>query len=108
VTARPPRVAGSALSPTHTNGAGLALELPEGFVEAVAARVADLLGDREPAEPEPWIDLKVAAQYLACKPARIYALVSARRIPHEKDGTRLLFRRSELDAWIAQGGGIRP
>ena len=28
-------------------------------------------------------------------------LASARRVPHERDGSRLLFRRSDLDSWVA-------
>ena len=51
-------------------------------------------------EPETWIDVKAAADHLACKPQRIYDLVHADRIPHHKDGSRLLFRRSELDEWL--------
>ena len=50
--------------------------------------------------PEPWIDVAAAAEHLACKRQRIYDLVHADRIPHHRDGTRLLFRRSELDAWL--------
>jgi excisionase family DNA binding protein len=42
-----------------------------------------------------------------CPKSRIYDLVSARRIPHERDGSRLLFRRSALDGWVTSGGGRR-
>jgi len=108
MTARPPRTDGFSPSSTHRNGGGLVLELPDTLVEDLAERVADLLGAREPDRAEPWIAVAAAAEHLACKPARIYALASARRIPHERDGSRLLFRRSDLDAWVARGGGIRP
>jgi excisionase family DNA binding protein len=37
---------------------------------------------------------------LACKRQRIYDLVSRRTIPHRKEGSRLLFKLSHLDAWI--------
>jgi excisionase family DNA binding protein len=57
---------------------------------------------------EPWIGVRDAAAHLACPRSRIYALVSAGRIPHRKDGSRLLFRRSELDSWLTQGGAVRP
>lgn len=56
---------------------------------------------------EPWLDVAGAAGHVACKKSRIYALVHQRTIPHHRDGTRLLFRRSELDAWVEQGGAIR-
>jgi excisionase family DNA binding protein len=48
------------------------------------------------------------AEHLSCGRSRVYALVSAGRIPYRKDGSRLLFRRSELDGWLAGGGGVRP
>jgi excisionase family DNA binding protein len=85
----------------------LSVPVPEGFVEQVAARVAEILGAREP-QPEPWVGVGAAAEHLACPRSRVYALVSARRIPHRRDGSRLLFRRSELDAWLEGGGGLRP
>jgi excisionase family DNA binding protein len=50
---------------------------------------------------EPWIDVHGAAEHLACKRRRIYDLVEQGRIPHHRDGSRLLFRRSELDASLA-------
>jgi excisionase family DNA binding protein len=63
-------------------------------------RLRDLIGDLRSGEPEPWVDVHGAAEHLACKRQRIYDLVHADRIPHHRDGSRLLFRRSELDAWI--------
>jgi len=35
--------------------------------------------------------------------ARIYALVSARKIPHSKRGNKLYFTRADLLAWVNQG-----
>jgi excisionase family DNA binding protein len=55
-----------------------------------------------------WLNLEQACEHLASKPSRLYALVSARRIPFAKDGSRLLFRRDELDKWVAAGGATRP
>jgi excisionase family DNA binding protein len=49
-----------------------------------------------------------ASEFLACPSSRVYSLVSARRIPHHRDGSRLLFRRSELDEWVQRGGAKRP
>lgn len=90
------------------DGAGLCLPDLEGLAEAVAARALELLEHRAASEVERWIGAGDAAAYLACPRSRIYALVSAERIPHRKDGSRLLFRCSELDAWVASGGGRRP
>lgn len=92
----------------HTNSA-LEVALPVEFVERVAERVAGLLADSAvPAGPEPYFGVAAAADYLACPRSRLYALVSAGRIPHRKDGSRLLFRASEIDAWLDAGGGRRP
>jgi len=49
-----------------------------------------------------------AAAYLACPKSRIYALLSARRIPHDRDGSRVLFDRAELREWVLRGGARRP
>jgi len=88
---------------------GMTLAVPPELVETIAARAAELVAERVGQhEDDPWLDVNEAATHLACKPARIYALVSARRIPHERDGSRLLFKRSKLDAWVEAGGGKRP
>jgi excisionase family DNA binding protein len=79
------------------------LELDEQTLEELAERVAELLAERRPNGPEPWIGVEEAAEHLACPRSRIYSLVHRRdstRIPHRKDGSRLLFKRSELDAWL--------
>jgi excisionase family DNA binding protein len=76
----------------------------------VAERAADLVAERIDAavEPEGWVGVDVAAKDLACPKSRVYALASAGCIPHAKDGSRLLFKRSQLDTWVQAGGGRRP
>jgi excisionase family DNA binding protein len=49
---------------------------------------------------EPWIGVDEAAVHLACRPQRIYDLVSQRRLPFRRDGRRVLFRRSDLDGYL--------
>ena len=49
---------------------------------------------------EAWVGVEQAAAHLGCKRQRIYDLVHARAIPHRKEGSRLLFRLSDLDAWL--------
>ena len=49
---------------------------------------------------EPWVGVHEAATHLNCRPHRVYDLVSNRVIPYRKDGSRLLFRLSELDEWL--------
>ena len=84
----------------------LSFEIPPALVNEIAERVADLIEQRNGSSPEPWVDVKAAAEHLACKPQRIYDLCGRRdetRLPHRKDGSRLLFRLSELDSYL---GGI--
>jgi len=80
----------------------LELQVPDMFVEAIAARVAGLLADSlsGATPPEPWIGVEQAAEHLACPTSRIYDLVSQRRLTPRRDGRRLLFKRSHLDAAI--------
>ncbi len=86
----------------------LALTVPDELVEVIARRVVEILDSRPAAQaPSPWLNLSQAAQHLACPRSRLYALVGAGRIPHHKDGSRLLFRREELDAYVAAGGARR-
>lgn len=92
--------------------APLRIDLPAELVEEIAQRAAEILAERQPSTAEngsPWLaGASAAADYLGCPASRIYALVNARRIPFEKDGSRLLFDRRELDEYIRDGGGIRP
>jgi excisionase family DNA binding protein len=66
------------------------------LAEQLAARIGNGTG------PEPWVGVDAAAAHLACKAQRIYNLVHAGAIPHRKDGSRLLFRLSDLDAWLSE------
>lgn len=96
------------MSATVRFDGGVTLELDDDALDAVAEHVAAVLVEREAGQPEPWIGVGEAAEHLACTPSRIYALVSAGRIPHERDGSRLLFRCSELDRFVEKGGAKRP
>ncbi len=80
------------------------------LVELVAERAAELVAARLATvdAAEGWIGVEEAAEYLACPKSRVYALVSAGRIPYCKDGSRTLFKRSELDLWVQGGGACRP
>jgi hypothetical protein len=89
--------------------AKLALELSDDLVDAVAERVADLLA--QGSQPEPWIGLDEAAEHLGCPVSRLYRLRARadggrerNPLPFERDGARLLFRRSALDLWVQNGG----
>ena len=95
---------------------GLTIDITEEMVETIAQRAAELLAANTQAEgriispnnSDGYLDVAGAAEFLACKPSRLYALKSAGRIPFHKDGSRLLFDRAELRAYVEAGGAVRP
>lgn len=90
----------------ETTNHDLSLTISPALFEAIAHRAAELVP--RGFNPDPYLSAVRAAEYLDCPLSRIYALVAARQIPHHRDGSRLLFRCSELDAWIQEGGAKRP
>jgi hypothetical protein len=68
----------------------LALTLPPEMLEAIAVRVAELLG---PASP--WMTRKEAAAYLHVPVSR---LEKDEQVPCHRDGGRVLYHRGELDS----------
>jgi excisionase family DNA binding protein len=90
----------------------LTLELPEELVEAIVQRVLERLADRDRQEhgrTEVWLrGAQAIAEYIGAPRSRVYGLTAAGRIPVHRDGSALLARRDELDAWIQTGGGRRP
>jgi excisionase family DNA binding protein len=80
----------------------LALTFPPELVDAIAARVADLLEERALAarQPEPWVDATTAARYIAKPISRVYDLAAQGVIPCGQDGRSRLFRLSDLDRYL--------
>lgn len=87
----------------------VSIDITEAMVERIAERAAEMLADRQ-AEPvaDGFLDVDAAADFLCCPKSRVYSLVSAKRIPHHRDGSRLLFDRQELRAYVCNGGAVRP
>ena len=46
------------------------------------------------------LDIDQAARFIGLKKGTIYNMVSRKVIPYHKVGRRVLFRRSELEAWF--------
>lgn len=96
--------------PAGERGAGVTLDIGDELVEQIAERAAELVASRQgEAASGDWLRGadKIAA-YIDSPRSRVYALVSAHRIPVHHDGSALIARRSELDAWLFNGGGRRP
>jgi hypothetical protein len=88
---------------------GLRVEMDAELVEQIAERAAELIDERSKGAGEDgWLrGADRIAAYIDAPRSRVYALVSARRIPVHHDGSALIARRSELDRWLVQGGGLR-
>ena len=80
-----------------------ALTLPPEFMAELADALVEQLeqrGLRSPGEPEPWISAEQAAEYMAKPLSRVYDLAAKHGLPHGRDGRSVLFRRSEIDAYL--------
>ena len=87
---------------------GFSIEIPpellEQVVELVVARVLNEQAGCEGGRAWPeWMSVETAAAYLDGSPERLRKLQARRRVPYYQDapGCRVLFRRSELDAWMS-------
>jgi excisionase family DNA binding protein len=65
------------------------------IADRVVEKLAHQLGGREG-----WVGVEEAAVHLHCTERRVYDLCSRSNLPYAKEGTRSLFRLSELDAWL--------
>jgi hypothetical protein len=87
----------------------LRLDLPPELVELIVERVSERLAAERAVDEDGWLrGADRIAAYLDCPPSRVYSLNSAGRIPVYHDGSALIARCSELDAWVRNGGGKRP
>lgn len=88
----------------------LSVNVGDDLVEQIARRAAELVAEQSQAPAQDgWLrGAEKIAAYIDCPRSRVYALVSARRIPVHHDGSALVARRLELDQWLLRGGGRRP
>lgn len=82
------------------------MELTEETLESIVQRVLDEVIERQSVVDDRYVDTDEASQYLGLTKQRIYHLTSLGRIPVHKIGKSNRFRKSELDAWVKQGGNI--
>lgn len=83
-------------------GAALVAALDDDALDALAERLAPRLADRVAQRngSPVWLDAAAAAAYLSTSRNRIYDLVQLGKLPTHRDGRRLLFRRTDLDAHV--------
>lgn len=80
----------------------LLAELDDEALDRLAAMLAPRLAGRleQDTSASPWMNAEDAARYLACDRGRLYDLVQLRKLEPRRDGRRLLFKRSDLDAYL--------
>lgn len=85
------------------------LENPFAILERRLNRLEALLIEVKNGQATPSYDvpevggIELAQQITRLSKPRLYALVSARGIPHSKRGNKLYFNRAELLEWVAAG-----
>ena len=92
----------------------LAAALVESLDAPALAQLAERLKPylaAAPAADDGWLrGADAIAAYISSPRSRVYALAACTppRIPLHRDGSALVAKRSELDAWVRDGGGKRP
>ena len=77
------------------------------LADRLASRLSARLGRQNDADG--WLrGADSIGEYIGAPRSRVYALASAGRIAVHKDGSALIARKSELDAWLCNGGARRP
>ena len=68
-------------------------------------RLEELVINQRNPEPDAWFDILGLCDYLPDKPAKatVYTWVRERKIPYNKQGKKLAFLKSEVDAWLKEG-----
>jgi excisionase family DNA binding protein len=82
----------------------LSLAIPPDLLDEIARRVANILEDRDTGTghgTSPFLTTAEAAAYLRCGRQRVFDLTSQGRLRVHKDGSRSLYRREDLDAYLA-------
>ena len=91
-------------SVNEMNDQTLVLPIPDEVLDAIADRVASIVVERLGDELRPptarWMRTNEAAEYLGLSRGALYERIG--RIPHHKIDRMLLFRRDDLDAWLAE------
>ncbi len=83
------------------------LELEQTDIEAIANRVAEILKPilvytARDEEKDGLMNVRELAAYMRISAQCIYKLTSSNQIPHIKKGNKLLlFRKKEIEKWIA-------
>lgn len=84
---------------------------PDELIERIAQRAAEIVLEKQSqsqGDEKEFLRAKEVAEIVPCSVSKIYHLVQLRRIPFEKVGQQLCFRRSEILEWKRRGGASTP
>jgi excisionase family DNA binding protein len=90
----------SRLDPLELTSSNVTIALSAADLETIAAAVAVRQTAAASPTDSPYMTVREAAIYIRARPQRIYDLLSSRRLPKSKDGTRVLVRRADLDEYL--------
>jgi excisionase family DNA binding protein len=77
----------------------LRLVLSDAQLDALAARVATVLAEQQPAD-DGYLSSDDAAKFLGCPRSRIHDLVGLGKLAACRDGRALRFRKADLRAYL--------
>jgi excisionase family DNA binding protein len=80
------------------------IRLDDRDIDRLADLLAERVAERIVAQRSPWLDAHEAADYLRCSLSRVRKLTMLAEVPSHRDGGRVLYRRDELDQYVAAGG----
>jgi excisionase family DNA binding protein len=86
------------------------LPIPPELVEAIAQRAALLMRQLELEEnpPSPYMTVDEAAEFLRCRPKRIYDLRTSGRLARYGEGGRALVLRAEVERLVVDEDVASP
>jgi excisionase family DNA binding protein len=89
---------------------GIDLHIDEASLQRLADLVAERIVERfaAVANPTPYLSAGEAAAYIGAPVSRVRKLTMTGDLPVHRDGRRTLYRREELDGYIARGGATSP
>lgn len=69
-------------------------------VNGLLATLADLQERVDALSEDRWMTVPEAADYLRCSPKHVYEITAQGKLAGVKDGSRNLYRRSAIDAYL--------
>lgn len=77
-------------------------------MKSISGRIDGIHDRIDAMEGQDAMTTKEAAKFIPCSEKKIYHLVSADRIPHQKVGRGLSFSKADLAEWKRNGGAVTP